>query len=90
MAIAVRQHPKNNTNMVGTRSIADTYMIVLSNLSNNDKLELITRLSDSMRIGGGKVRKRPDLRSCFKGDWSAVDAESLRNNEYQGRTVESW
>ena len=71
--------PKNDTNMVGTRSVADTYMIVLSNLSNNDKLELITRLSDSMRIGGGKVRKRPDLRSCFKGDWSAVDAESLRN-----------
>lgn len=61
-----------------TRNITDTYMIVLSYLSNSDKLELIAKLSDSMRSGADTVRRRPNLRSCFKGDWSAVDADSLR------------
>lgn len=73
-----------------TRNITDTYMIVLSYLSNSDKLELIAKLSDSMRSGADTVRKRPNLRSCFKGDWSAVDADSLRNHDYHGRTLESW
>lgn len=65
-------------------------MIVLSYLSNSDKLELIAKLSDSMRSGADTVRKRPNLRSCFKGDWSAVDADNLRNHDYHGRTLESW
>jgi hypothetical protein len=76
--------------MIGTRSITDMYMVVLSSLSNSDKLDLIAKLSNSMRDDADKKRVRPDLRSCFKGDWSDVDAESLRNNEYHGRTVESW
>ena len=80
----------NLTVMIGTRSITDMYMVVLSSLSNSDKLDLIAKLSNSMRDDADKKRVRPDLRSCFKGDWSDVDAESLRNHEYHGRTVESW
>ncbi len=76
--------------MIGTRSITDMYMVVLSSLSNSDKLDLIAKLSNSMRDDADKKRVRPNLRSCFKGDWSDVDADNLRNHGYQGRTVESW
>lgn len=77
-------------NTVSTRSITDMYMIVLASLSNNDKLELIAKLSDSMRSGADRVRKCPNLRACFKGDWRTVDTDCLRNHDYHGRTVESW
>ena len=76
--------------MVRTRSITDMYMIVLASLSNSDKLDLIAKLSNSMRTDAGTRRTRPNLRTCFKGDWSDVDAESLRDNDYHGRTVENW
>ncbi len=32
--------------------------------------------------------ERPDLKTCFSGDWSNVDAKTLRENEYYGRNVE--
>ena len=57
-------------------------MLVLASLSNSDKLDLIAKLSYSMRDGADKKRIRPNLRTCFKGDWSGVDAESLRNHDY--------
>ena len=65
-------------------------MVVLESLSNSDKLDLIVKLSNSMRNGADKKRIRPDLRTCFKGDWTDVDADSLRENDYHGRTVENW
>ena len=76
--------------MIGTRSITDIYMVVLASLSNSDKLDLIAKLSNSMRTDADKKRMRPNLRICFKGDWSNIDAGSLRDHDYHGRTVESW
>ena len=76
--------------MMVTRSITDMYMVVLASLSNSDKLELIAKLSNSMRDDADKKRIRPNLRTCFRGDWSDVDADSLRDHDYHGRTVESW
>ena len=73
-----------------TRSITDMYMLVLASLSNRDKLDLIAKLSNSMRNEANTKRSRPNLRTCFKGDWSDVDAEALRIHEYHGREVESW
>ncbi len=66
--------------MIGTRSITDMYMVVLASLSNSDKLDLIAKLSNSMRDEADKKRMRPNLRTCFKGDWSNIDADSLRSN----------
>lgn len=66
------------------------YMVVLASLSNSDKLDLIAKLSSSMRDGADHKRMRPNLRTCFKGDWSGIDADSLRNHDYKGRTVETW
>lgn len=76
--------------MTGTRNITDMYMVVLSSLSDSDKLDLIMKLTRSMRDEATTIRKRPNLRTCFRGDWSAVDADSLRNHEYHGRSVETW
>ena len=76
--------------MIDTRSITDMYMVVLASLSNSDKLDLIAKLSNSMRDEADKKRVCPNLRTCFKGDWSNIDADSLRNHDYHGRTVETW
>ena len=76
--------------MIVTRNITDMYMVVLASLSNSDKLDLIAKLSNSMREGADRKRVRPNLRTCFKGDWSDIDADSLRNHEYHGRTIENW
>jgi hypothetical protein len=76
--------------MKETLSITELYMMVLASLSNSDKLDLISRLSNSMRDEVNEKRTRPNLRTCFKGDWSNIDADSLRNHDYYGRTVESW
>lgn len=37
--------------MIVTRNITDMYMVVLASLSNSDKLDLIAKLSNSMREG---------------------------------------
>lgn len=76
--------------MVGTRSITDIYMSVLTSLSDDDKLDLISKLSASMRNEKATKRVRPDLRTCFCGDWTGMVAENLRDNEYRGRSVEEW
>ena len=67
--------------MIGTRSITDMYMVVLASLSNSDKLDLIAKLSNSMRDEADKKRVRPNLRTCFKGDWSNIDVDSLRSHD---------
>ena len=76
--------------MTGTCSVTDMYMVVLSSLSNSDKLDLIAKLSNSMRDSANTKRMRPNLRTCFKGDWSSIEADSLRSHNYHGRTVETW
>lgn len=76
--------------MVGTRSISDMYMPILSSLSDEDKLDLISKLSDSIRLNSTSKPCRPDLRTCFSGDWSGMVAEDLRDSEYHGRPVNEW
>ena len=76
--------------MVGIRSISDMYMPILSSLSDEDKLDLISKLSDSIRLKSASKPCRPDLRTCFSGDWSGMVAENLRDSEYHGRPVNKW
>ena len=75
--------------MFETTSITDMYMLILASLSPDEKLDLIAKLSASMKEKFA-TSKHPDLRTCFSGDWSDIDANALRNNEYYGRKVESW
>ena len=72
--------------MFETTSITDMYMLILASLSPDDKLDLIAKLSASMKEKVASS-KRPDLRTCFSGDWSNIDAHALRDNEYYGRDV---
>lgn len=76
--------------MLGTTNISDMYMSILASLSNNDKLALISKLSASMHDGISEERVRPNLRTCFSGNWDNVDADELRNHEYEGRQIENW
>lgn len=90
MCIFAAENNTKRENMEATRSITDMYMVVLASLSNSDKLDLIAKLSNSMRDGADTKRIRPNILTCFKGDWTDVDADSLRDHDYNGRTVESW
>ena len=76
--------------MVGTRSISDMYMPILSSLSDEDKLDLISKLSDSIRLKSSSKPCPTDLRTCFSGDWSSMVAEDLRDSDYHGRPVNKW
>lgn len=76
--------------MVGTLNITDMYMMVLTSLNNNDKLDLISKLSKSMRNENVLKQARPNLRTCFRGDWNGVEANELRDHTYHGRTFENW
>ncbi|MEE3447863.1 MAG: hypothetical protein VZQ51_04540 [Bacteroidales bacterium] len=76
--------------MIRALTITDMYMLVLASLSADDKLDLISKLSLSVRDDKAKNRKRPNLRTCFKGDWSGINAENLRNHSYFGREVPTW
>jgi len=75
--------------MFETTSITDMYMLILASLSPEDKLDLIAKLSASMKEKLASS-KRPDIRTCFSGDWSNIDVNALRDNEYFGRSVENW
>lgn len=76
--------------MIGKLNISDIYMSVLASLSNKEKLDLISKLSASMRDETVGRRQHPNLRKCFSGEWSDVDAQELRNHEYHGRDIETW
>ena len=67
--------------MIGSLKASDVYMDMLETLPDEEKLDLISKLSASMRNDADTKRTRPNLRTCFKGDWSDVDADELRNHE---------
>ena len=71
-------------------SLTDMYMSVLSTLSADDRLELITKLSNSIRKERQQIEVPTDLRTCFKADWSSVEASDLRDRDHFGRNIENW
>lgn len=71
-----------------TKSTSDFYMPMLASLSDDDKLDLIAKLTISMHSASRKnCNQRPDIRTCFSGEWengkSTVEvAEGLREGRY--------
>lgn len=55
--------------MEQTARISDLYMPMLERLSDDDKLDIISKLITSMRQKTRKEKNIPDLRTCFSGDW---------------------
>ena len=69
------------------------YMSMLSSLSNDEKLDLITKLSESMRKKKTNPERTKELFSRFNEDWGGNRtpeeiAEDLRNSRVFTREVE--
>ncbi len=88
-------HGKNKI-MAATLDITDMYMGILSSLPNDAKLDLIGRLTASMRVKKKKAAPTPiDVFSCFHADWGGDKspeeiAEELRKSRTFTREVETW
>lgn len=67
--------------------MTDMYMSVLASLSVDSRLDLIAKLSDSIRNDSGNAKKHKDLRTLFCGDWTSVPS---RDEMYHGREIMSW
>lgn len=82
--------------MANTINITDMYMSVLSSLSNDDKLDLIAKLTESMRRKKIKATKKDaDIFSCFHEDWGGNAtpekiADELRHSRTFRRTIDTW
>ena len=71
--------------MIANLNVTDMYMSMLSSLSNDEKLDLITKLSESMRKKKSSPKRTMELFSRFNEDWGGNQspeeiAEDLRNS----------
>ena len=55
--------------MIKESSITDMYMNVLSSLTADEKLDLISKLSESLRKTKKEEKVAADPFACYKGDW---------------------
>ena len=79
--------------MITNLSVTDMYMSMLSSLSNDEKLDLITKLSESMRKKKTNPERTKELFSRFNEDWGGNRtpeeiAEDLRNSRVFTREVD--
>ena len=79
--------------MITNLSVTDMYMSMLSSLSNDEKLDLITKLSESMRKNKSNPKRTKELFSRFNEDWGGNRtpeeiAEDLRDSRVFTREVE--
>lgn len=71
------------------------YMGVLSSLTNDEKLDLIAKLSDSMREKKDSNRNIKEIFASFNEDWGGNGtpeeiAEDLRKSRIFTREIEEW
>lgn len=76
--------------MITNLSVTDMYMSMLSSRSIDEKFDLITKFSNSIRNRNEESTNDIDLFSSFNGDWSDISAEDLRIARTFTRTVETW
>ena len=81
--------------MIANLNVTDMYMSMLSSLSNDEKLDLITKLSESMRKKKSSPKRTKELFSRFNEDGGGNQspeeiAEDLRNSRVFTREVEEW
>lgn len=80
----------------GTINMSDAYMDMLSTLPNEDKLDLISKLINSMKHAVSKKIKTKDVFANFSSDWGGnmtteEYADMLRSENIENsRTVETW
>ncbi len=49
--------------------VSDFYMPMLARLSDDDKLDIISKLVVTIRSKSTVEKAKPDLRTCFSGNW---------------------
>ena len=76
--------------MITNLSVTDMYMSMLSSLSIDEKLDLIAKLSNSIRSRKEVKEMDVDFFSGFSGDWSDISAEDIRESRTFTRNVETW
>ena len=81
--------------MINNLSVTDMYMSMLSSLSNDEKLDLITKLSESMKKKKRTPKKTKELFNRFNEDWGGNKtpediADDLRNSRVFTREIEEW
>ena len=81
--------------MITNLSITDMYMGILSSLTNDEKLDLIAKLSESMREKRKPRKNIEDIFACFHEDWGGDGtpeeiAEDLRKSRVFTREIEEW
>lgn len=81
--------------MIRSLNISDFYLPMLVNLSDDDKLDIIAKLSVTMRKSNKAKRERPDIRTCFSGEWendkpTDVVADELRSSRYYEQKDLEW
>ena len=82
--------------MVGSFNINSAYMEMLTTLSNEDKIDLVSRLVKSMKTAIAPKAKAKDVFAGFSSDWgegmtTEEYSDMLRNeNTANLRTVENW
>ena len=81
--------------MITNLSITDMYMGILSSLTNDEKLDLIAKLSESMRKGNNVPKQTKDVFNRFNEDWGGNGtaeeiADELRKSRVFTRTVDEW
>ena len=75
-----------NTTAESQASLTDIYMSVLASLSIDLRLDLIEKLSASIREDASNKATSGDLRTMFCGDWTEMP---LRDETYQGRNIKN-
>ncbi|MCR4826234.1 MAG: hypothetical protein K5882_04695 [Bacteroidales bacterium] len=76
-----------STGVNPTVNITDLYMSVLASLSVDTKLDLIAKLSASIKNDSERIMPKEDLRTMFCGNWTDMP---LRDESYYGREILSW
>lgn len=81
--------------MEQTARVSDLYMPMLARLSDDDKLDIISRLVVTIRSKTKQERPRPDIRTCFSGEWenektTTQVADELRAARYYEQKDLTW
>lgn len=68
---------------------------MLARLSDDDKLDIISRLVITIRDSSKEEKTKPDIRTCFSGDWendkpTTQVADELRAARYYEEKDLTW
>lgn len=72
--------------MEQTVRISDLYMPMLARLSDDDKLDIISKLVETMRSNSSVRPRKPDLRTCFSREIIGRHTKTARQTERNGST----